>query len=122
MDPSKEHDDEPDPWDEVTDRFTELAQRIGNTYRDSASSGPSEDEVRDALRTLGSAWQSMTSALASALGDPDIRRDVSKAATSMAAAVGESLGEFGRAINKDRRNAPADGPTEDQAHAADEEE
>ncbi|MPZ52451.1 MAG: hypothetical protein GEU79_06925 [Acidimicrobiia bacterium] len=121
METPDDRNDKAEPWDEVNDRFTELARRIGNTYRDSASAGPSEEEIRSALHTLGSAWESMTSAVASALGDPEVRRDVSEAAGSMASAIGDSLGAFGRAVEKERERNEGKWHPHDESAATEEE-
>jgi hypothetical protein len=56
--------------------------------------GPSEDDVREALQTLGNAARSLADSIGVAMRDPDVRRQVKDAAASLVAALGTTFDEL----------------------------
>ena len=73
--------------------------------------GPSEDQVRDALKTLGTAVQSVVESVGAALRDPEVRSQVKEAAAGFASAVGQTFNDLGDEIRKAPDTSPA--PDED---------
>lgn len=88
-------DQETGPWSDLTDDLLGLTDKLRTTYRRAADeSGPSEDEVRDALRTLAGAWNQLAGSVGTAIQDPEVKRHLKKAASSLVNAVGASLSEL----------------------------
>lgn len=88
-------DQETGPWSELTDDLLGLTDKLRTTYRRAADqSGPSEDQVRDALRTLAGAWNQLAGSVGTAIQDPEVKRHLKKAASSLVNAVGASLSEL----------------------------
>lgn len=83
------------PWSELTDDLLDLTDKLRGTYRRAADeSGPSEDEVEEAFRTLGGAWNQLAGSVGAAISDPEVKRHLKKAATSLISAIGASLSEI----------------------------
>lgn len=87
----------PDPaaaWDELTEQLVALTEKVRSTYRDMApDSGPSAEEISDALRTLAAAGGHVAASIRTASRDPAVRSHLRNAAGSMVAAVRASLSE-----------------------------
>ncbi len=66
----------------------------------SAEGGPSGDDVRDALGTLARAWDQVADSVSSALQDPEVRSRVKDAASSFAAAMGNTISQLGEELRK----------------------
>ncbi len=80
---------------ELTDEILALGDRLLQSYRQAADGdGPSEDEIRQALSTLGQAWNQMAGAVGVAIQDQEVRRHLKRAAGSLASAVASTLEEF----------------------------
>jgi hypothetical protein len=95
------HDTDPkadppnDPWDDVTDRFGELGDRLKSTYRKVADEhGPTEEELKGAFATLAGAWDQVAESAADILRDPGTREGLKKAASSLATALGSTLSQL----------------------------
>lgn len=89
-------------WSDLTDELLGLTERLRSTYRQAASeSGPSEEEVRDAFRTIADAWKQLAGSVGAAIQDEDVKAHLKKAAGSLVNAVGASLSEL-------RSQSPAD--------------
>ncbi len=71
--------------------------------------GPSEGEVRDALRTLGDAGRRMIDSLGNAMRDPEVREHVRTAAASLVTALGATFSELGRELRTTVEDDGADG-------------
>jgi hypothetical protein len=81
-----------DPWDDVTDRFGELGDRLKSTYRKVADEhGPTEEEIKGAFATLAGAWDQVAESATDILRDPGTREGLKKAASSLASALGSTL-------------------------------
>ena len=99
------HDHDPttgertDPWDDVTSEFGSLGDRLKETYRKVASDrGPSEEEIKGAFATLLGAWDQVAESVTTALQDPETRDHLKEAASSFAAALGETVSGLGNEI------------------------
>lgn len=104
------HDQDPtthgdaDPWHTVQDEFGDLSQRLKETYQKVASDrGPSEEEIKQAFGTLVGAWDQVAESVSSALQDPEVRHHLKAAASSLAAALGDTISELGNELRGDRR-------------------
>jgi len=96
------HEDDPttegpgDPWNTFQEEFGGLGERLKGTYRRVASEdGPTEEEIKEALATLAGAWDQIATSVSSALQDPEVRRKLKDAASSLATAVGTTINELG---------------------------
>jgi hypothetical protein len=102
---------EVDPWDAVSAEWTALKDRLRRTYQDLASDeGPSEEEIKGALSTLAGAWDQVAASFSAAMGDPETRAQLKKAAASLASALGATVSGLGEEIrNRDESDdQPAD--------------
>lgn len=82
------------PWDTLTEELVALTERLRRTYAGFADGGPSEEEIRQALATLASAWGQVAEAVGAALGDEEMRGHFKRAGRSLASAVGAGLSEL----------------------------
>lgn len=93
-------DDRPEPqepgaWNELTDELVRLTEKLRATYHEVANGkGPSEEEIREALRTLGAAWNQLAGSIGVALQDEEVRAQMKRAGSSLVAAVATSLSEW----------------------------
>jgi Flp pilus assembly pilin Flp len=85
--------------DKLKDRYREV---VGDD-------GPSEDQVKDALRTLGTAVQAVFDSVGTAMRDPEVRTQVKDAAAGFMSAVGQTFTDLGSEL---RRNG--DGAAEEE--------
>lgn len=97
----EKHNDDPidndadDPWDRLADQFSSLGDKLKSRYREvSGEEGPSEEELRAALRTLGGAWDRFAEAVSTAIKDEEVRRSVKQTASSLAEAIGAAFNEI----------------------------
>jgi len=94
-----------DPWDRLADQFASLGDKLKSRYREVAGSeGPTDEELKAALRTLGGAWDRVADAVTSAMKDEEVRRSVKQTATSLADAIGAAFNEIPTYL---RRRPPA---------------
>jgi hypothetical protein len=101
------HEDDPidnaddDPWDRLANQFSSLGDKLKSRYRATAGSeGPSEEELKAALRTLGGAWDRLAEALSAAMKDEEVRRSVKQTASSLAEAIGAAFNEIPSYLRK----------------------
>lgn len=95
-----------DPWDDVSNDFSEIGHRLRDTYRKVAQDrGPSDDEIRNAFSTLAGAWDQVAESLSTALKDPRIREQLKDAASSLATALGATVSELGSELKKTTINS-----------------
>jgi hypothetical protein len=106
------HDNDPidttksDPWDRVGDQFASLKDKLRDTYRQQAADeGPTEDEVKDAFRTLGKAWDRLADAVGAAVRDEGVRQQAKAAATGFFDAVGAAFSDLGSELRKSKPEA-----------------
>ncbi|MGA7096878.1 MAG: hypothetical protein WB245_04855, partial [Acidimicrobiia bacterium] len=90
---------EPDPWEAVSDQFSTLKGRLTDLYQQAAADGgPSESDVKEALSTLAAAWDRVADSVTTALGDPDTREGLKRAASSLATALGATVAGLGKEL------------------------
>lgn len=100
----------------MADQWKSLGRKLRNTYRESAShDGPTEEEIKAAFRTLGSAWDRLAGAFGTAIRDDQVRQNAKRAATGFFEAVGAAFSELGSELRRSQAgredetsNAPAD--------------
>jgi len=93
-----------DPWDEIGSRWASLGEKLVARYRDLADEdGPSPDEVRSALRTIGDAAQKVVAGVGSAMQDPDVRNQVKAATGSLVTALSQVLSDLGKELRDEER-------------------
>lgn len=89
------HDHTTAAWDDLTEDLVDLTERLRAAYqRVSDESGPSEEEVRRAVRTLGQAWHQVAPSVGEVIRDEEVKAHLKRAASSLADAVGASLSEL----------------------------
>lgn len=100
---------ESDPWERLGDQFASIKDKLKDTYRQQATDdGPSEDEVKDAFRTLGKAWDRLADAVGAAVKDEGVRQQAKDAATGFFDAVGSAFSQLGSELRKTRREGDPD--------------
>lgn len=101
--PRDEHAGERDPWEDAGRRWTSVSDAIRSRYREFAGEdGPSEDDVREALETLGGAARTVAESFGAAMRDPEVRDQVKTAAASFVSAMGETLSQLGDELSRIR--------------------
>ena len=71
----------------------------------SGDGGPSEDEVKSALETLGEAARTVADSVGSAMKDPEVRDQVKDAAASFVTALGETFSQLGDELREARERS-----------------
>lgn len=95
----------------MVEEWRSLGRKLRDTYQQSAQEGgPTEDEVKAALRTLGGAFDRLAGAFGTAVRDEQVRENVKKAATGFVEAVGAAFSELGSEL---RRSGPHDQPVDE---------
>ncbi|CAN5775885.1 hypothetical protein BH23ACT5_BH23ACT5_20250 [soil metagenome] len=88
-------DEEHEPWSDLTDELNALTDKVRVTYRRLADeSGPTEEEIHQALGTLAGAWQQVAGSVTEAVADPEVRTHLKRAGSSFLSAVVAGLGEL----------------------------
>jgi hypothetical protein len=97
-----EHDSKAeDPWEEAGRRWASIGEKLRERYREmSGDGGPSEDEVKSALETLGEAARAVADSMGSAMKDPEVRDQVKDAAASFVTAIGQTFSQLGAELRK----------------------
>ena len=93
--------DRTDAWTDLSVRFTELGDALREQYRKvSDDAAPGEAEIKDALRTLGSAAEALLASVGSALRDPVVRRRLKETAAGFVSAIGTTFEELGQELER----------------------
>jgi hypothetical protein len=93
----------------MSEQFAALGKRLKDTYRQTAGeTGPSEDEVKAAFRTLGGAWDRLAETIGAAARDEQLRENVKQAATGFFEAMGAAFSELGAELRRTRRDTATD--------------
>jgi len=88
-------------WDEVGDRFNDLAHKMKDRYDANASFGDAQkEEVQDALHKMGDALDAGFTALGDALRDPALRDDLKHAGVAIADALAATFNDVADEIRK----------------------
>lgn len=96
-------------WNEAREQLAALGDKLAAHYRRLVGEeGPQEEQVRDALRTLGAAFDRVLESLGAAARDPEVQETLRAAATSLAGVLGTTLSRLGEEL---RRNRGQDPPT-----------
>jgi hypothetical protein len=97
----------------VAERWSSVGDKLKDRYNEMVGDqGPSEDQVRDALKTLGTAVQAVVESVGAAMRDPETRSQVKDAAAGFASAVGQTFSDLGEEIRKTPESAPEESDEE----------
>ena len=92
-----------DPWKHVGERWAGIRDELRSKYRDVAGEdGPSEDQVREALNTLGGAAQRLVESVGDAARDPEMRGKLKEVAASLVTALGRTFEDLGDELKRPR--------------------
>jgi hypothetical protein len=92
-------DSREDPWLRASDQWASLTAALKSHYQDLVGeTGPDQEAVGEALRTLGHAAQSMTESLGRSLRDPETRGRMKEAAASFLTAVARTFDDLGEEL------------------------
>ncbi len=95
-------------WDEVGNRFAELAGKVKDQFEArSAFGGPDSEKVDDAVRTLVRALDNAFTAIGDTLRDPSTRDDVKQAANAMGDAIATTFNDIAEQIRRHTRDEHA---------------
>jgi len=112
-------------WNEVGEQFKRLGSTFKHHYQvhdDSQDSAvPSENDVKDALRTLGESIKQAFGAVGDTLSDPEIKEETRRTAGMFFDALGTTFSEFGDDISE-RRETEQDSQSQADSDAPDVEE
>ncbi|MGI9529681.1 MAG: hypothetical protein ACR2NG_08220 [Acidimicrobiia bacterium] len=111
-------------WAEVAEQFNALGSTLKDPYAAQegapVAEAPTQDELKEALRTLGDAATAALGTVGEALKDPTIKAEIRATAGSLVNAVGVSVSELGADISAiDLSSDNASSPTQDQSAQAD---
>lgn len=85
----------------MADQWKSLGRKLRDTYRQSASDdGPTDEDIRAAFSTLGSAWDRLAGAFGTAIRDEQVRQNAKRAATGFFEAVGAAFSELGSELRR----------------------
>ena len=91
-------------WNEVSEGFKKLGSMFKQHYEsqgtDEASEAVSDDEVQDAVRTIGEGLKTAFTTFGDAVKDPEVQDEVKQTAKSFFDALGASFAELGDEISK----------------------
>lgn len=107
-------------WEEVTETFSGLGQRLREHYerQRSAEAPEGKPEVEQALRTLGDALDRAFSSVGEALRDPEFRRGAGQAVNALGDALAATVNETGEELRKRMGRMPPPGRPADPDPAA----
>jgi Flp pilus assembly pilin Flp len=126
-----------DSWQSVAGEFRTLGYAFRDHYRATkgeADTGPSEEEVRNALHTVTDAVDSALTSVGKAIRDPNVQKNAKDAATSLVEALGETFTQLGDALDSafrghkatkvtvETEEAPAEPPTTEESTESEEPE
>jgi len=93
-------------WDNVAEQFKKLGSVFRHHYetREGAEGAEavSEDEVKEAVRTLGESMKTAFGAVSDAVTDPDLQVEVRQTVGLFFEALGATLSELGTEISERR--------------------
>lgn len=104
----RDPDPESDPWEEAGASWASLTGELRAKYHELVGEdGPTEEEIREAVRTLGAAAQSLVGSVGTAMSNPEVRTQVKDAASSLMTALTETF--FGLADELKRAGSDDEG-------------
>jgi hypothetical protein len=87
-------------WDDVGDRFTELARKLKTHYDENTHSKPETEKAQDALHQIGDALDAGFTAIGESFRDAQMRDELKSAGVAITDALSASLDDVKNAINK----------------------
>ena len=81
-----------DDWQEVSDSFSRLGRMLQDRFTTGGGVRNAEGEVKDAMRSLGEAFNRWGEQVSAAASDPELRDQASRAARAFSTAVGNAFG------------------------------
>jgi len=80
-------------WAETADHLVSLGLKLKFHFEQAGANRPATGELTAAMQQLGAAIERTFSAIGSAVNDPAVRDDVSRAAESLAEALADTVSE-----------------------------
>jgi hypothetical protein len=109
-------------WSEVAEQLRALGTTIKNHYDAQAGHMPedavSQEEVKDALKTLGDSLTTAVGAAGVAFRDPEVTKEVKETAASFFGALGATFSEMGAGIAATRTGGDPAGDDDSSGSAA----
>lgn len=108
-------------WNDAVEQLKTLGSMFTNHYQaqegEEGAAVASEDEVKDALRTLGASIKAAFATVGDAFKDPEVQAEARQAAGSFFDALGATFSELGDDISKRRESgdSPRTPPPEEAA-------
>ena len=104
-------------WNEVGDGFKKLGSLFKSHYESQDSEETTEtvsdEEVKDALRTIGDGLKTAFASIGDAVKDPEVQDEAKQTAKSFFDAIGATFAELGDEISAWReKNKEDEAPTE----------
>lgn len=89
----------------VADRWAAVSSAVRNRYRQVVGNdGPADEDVRQALVTIGDAVKAVVVSINGALQEPSTREHLKKVTSSIASAVGATLADLGDELRSSKRD------------------
>ncbi|HSR44932.1 MAG TPA: hypothetical protein VLT15_06850 [Acidimicrobiia bacterium] len=99
-------------WNEVGDGFKKLGSMFKQHYESQAgkddSESVSEEEVKDAIRTIGENLKTAFATVGDAAKDPEVQAEVKQTAKSFIDALGATFADLGDEISKWREKSKSE--------------
>jgi hypothetical protein len=112
-----------DAWSDVGERLKTLGSMFKSHYQNHEGEIPvdvvSDDEVKEALRTLGDSVKTAFASIGDAFADQEIRAEARHTAGSFFDALGATFSELGADISKQRDQESPDQPHSDESMSED---
>ncbi len=107
-------------WNEVGDGFKKLGALFKQHYDAQGEEAPpegeepeeavSEEEVKDAIHTIGESLKAAFNSLGDAVRDPEVKEEAKQTARSFVDALGATINDLGDEISKWRERQKAEEP------------
>jgi hypothetical protein len=103
----------------MADQWKSLGRKLRDTYRQSGSDdGPTDEDIRAAFSTLGSAWDRLAGAFGTAIRDEQVRQNAKRAATGFFEAVGAAFSELGSELRRSEAGREPQDPNDQSSNDA----
>ena len=89
-------------WNEVGEQFKKLGSMFKQHFETEPEPSVSEDEVKEAVHTLGESIKTAFSAFGDAVTDPELQEEARQTAGSFFDALGTTFSEVGAEISERR--------------------
>ena len=114
-------------WNDVCEQFDKLGSMFKSHYEAQGGTGGaesiSEDEVIDAVRTLGESIKTVFATVGDAFNDPEVQEEAKQTAGSLFDALAATFSELGDDISTLwERGGPPDSPSRTEAAQPDDSE